>query len=354
MTARRRDPMPTIKDVAKQAGVSVTTVSRVLNRSGYFDDETGRKVRDAVEALGYRRNVHWARLGRNSSQTVCFVLGNRRSMNSMQMRVLMACEEALHAGGYDLVFTRHSYSAAERDPALPRMLDLEGVADGVVLAGLHHANFLRRLEGRGLPFVVLGNNVTASPDALRHDAVFYDDEAALFDAARYLIRLGHRRTAFVGNIAHPWFHRRWQGFRRAMRGRKKGEIDVVGDWQVSNLEYGRLAAADLLRREEPPTAILAANDEIAAGVWKELTHRGVAIPRRMSLIGFGDREEFSMLEPSLTSATVFPEQLGATLARMLLEKFARPGARPASVTLPCRIVERSSCGPPPARLASTG
>lgn len=346
--------MPTIKDVAKKAGVSVTTVSRVLNGSGYFDDETGRKVRDAVEALGYRRNVHWARLGRNSSRTVCFVLGNRQSMNSMHMKVLMACEETLHAGGYDLVFTRHSYAASERDPALPAMLDLEGVADGVILAGLHHSNFLRQLEARRLPFVVLGNNVTASADALRHDAVFYDDQTAIYEAALYLQRLGHHRVAFVGNIALPWFSRRWEGFRRAMRGKRAADVDVTGDWQVGNVEYGRLAAADLLRHEEPPTAILAANDEIAAGVWKELIHRGIGIPRCMSLLGFGDREEFSILEPSLTSVTVFPEQLGAALARMLLEKLANPGARPASATLPCRIVERSSCGPPALQFASAG
>ena len=119
---------PTIKDVARKAGAGIGTVSRVLNRVGYFDEETARKIHEAVKELGYRRNVHWRRLSSNSSRTLCFLLGNRGSLNSMQMKMLVSCEQACKIHGYDPIFTRYSYSATSKARALelPRILADQG------------------------------------------------------------------------------------------------------------------------------------------------------------------------------------------------------------------------------------
>lgn len=347
---------PTIKDVARKARVSVATVSRVLNGSGYFDAETGRKVRAAVAELGYRRNVHWKRLASNSSETVCFLLGNREAMNSMQMRALVACEREFHEAGLDLVFSAFRYPSTARasELVLPRMLAEQGMADGVVLAGRHSANLLEALDRLGTPWVLAGNNFLGPPSRTRRYAVFYDEAAGVHEAARYLARLGHRRIAFVGNAALPWFHRRQQAFERALAGEGLALSIVNDDWRVPAVEYGRLAAARLLRQAHPPSAILAGNDEVAAGVWKELVHRGVRMPRDISLAGFGDREEFQILEPSLTSVSVFPEKIGAALAEMLLQRIVNPKARLESRVFPCQLVERASCGPPASRLAAAG
>jgi DNA-binding LacI/PurR family transcriptional regulator len=344
--------MPTIKDVAKRAALSVATVSRVLNDSGYYHEETGRRVRQAVVALGYRRNIHWTRLARNSSETICFLLGNRESMNSMQMRLLMACERALHQAGYDLVFSRFSYSG-DHTPGnlhLPRVIAQKGIVDGVILAGVHYGNLLEAFEGLKLPYMLLGNTFIGNSKHLEHDAVVYDDVSGAYEAVRYLIRLGHRGIAFVGNTQMPWFGRRYKGYSRALREDALRETAVCEPWHVSNIEYGQLAAAQLLRLSHPPTAIFGANDEIAAGAWKALVSRAVAIPRQISLMGFGDREELSILEPSLTTVSVFQEQLGTELAEMLLEKLTKPGRRVPSRTFPCKIVERSSCASPAAEL----
>ena len=344
--------MATIKDVAKRAGVGIATVSRVLNESGYFDEGTGRAVLKAVADLGYRRNIHWARLARNSSETICFLLGNRDSMNSMQVRLLMAAERLLHENGYDLVFAGFRYSASERADRLqlPRMLSEKGIVDGVILAGLHYANLLEAFAGLELPYVVLGNTFGGTPRSIRRDAVTYDDVAGAYEATSYLARLGHRRIAFVGNAQLPWFARRYEGYQRAIGQGRLQETGVTDAWQVSNLKYGQLSAAQLLRRTHPPTAVFAGNDEIAAGVWKELVKRRIVIPREISLMGFGDREEFSVLEPPLTTVSAFQEKLGEELARMLLDKLRQPGLRLDSRVFPCKIVERGSCGPPVARL----
>ncbi|MPY87480.1 MAG: LacI family DNA-binding transcriptional regulator [Luteitalea sp.] len=344
--------LPTIKDVARRAGVSTATVSRVLNDSGYFDPETGRAVQTAVAALGYRRNIHWKRLARNASDTICFLLGNRESLNSMQVRMLVAAERVLAEAGYDLVFAPCRYgpnTPVSRLP-LPRIIAQQGSVDGLILAGVHHGNFLAALRHIKLRYVILGNTFIGPKEAIKKDAVVYDDIAGVDDAVQYLIRLGHRRVAFVGNTDLPWFRRRFNGYRRALSRAGLESQTVAESWQVSHIEYGRLAAAELLRRDQPPTAIVAANDEVAGGVWKTLVSRGIAIPRDISLVGFGDREEVSMLEPSLTTVSVFQDKLGAEMARMLMQKLARPSLRLPSRTFPCQLLERNSCAPPAAGL----
>jgi len=339
--------MPTIRDVAARAQVSVATVSRVLNESGYADSDTKARVHKAAAELQYRPNVNWSRLKSKSSQTILFLLGNRQSFNTMHMRLLVACERMLQARGYDLVFSRHEYSERLRpnELPLPRILDQTGGIDGVLLAGVHHANLLKVLDRRRIPYSLLGNNFEGLASSLEHNCVFYDDRAGLADAADYLIRLGHRRLAFIGNVSLPWFQRRYQGFEQAMQKHALSPLAVTDNWQVPNIDYGQLATAQLLRESRLPTAILAGNDELAAGAWKELVKRKIAIPREISLIGLGDRAEFAILEPALTTISVFEDQLGERLTSMLLDRIVSPKHLPKSETYPCKLVERASCAP---------
>lgn len=346
----------TIKDVARRAGVSTATVSRVLNGSGYFNPETARLVNEAVEALGYRRNIHWKRLGQNASETVCFLLGNRETLNSMQVKMLMSCERVCAEAGYDLVFAPFRYTAATpaQQLELPRLIAHPGMVDGVILAGVHYENLLDRLTKLGMPYVLLGNTYIGSKEKVKKDAVIYDDVGGAYEAVQYLLRLGHKRIAFVGNIALPWFRRRYDGYRRAMKEAGLEEITKCVAWDLNFIEYGQVAAAELLREAKPPTAIFAGNDEIAGGVWRILINRGIAIPKQISLVGFGDRADFAILEPALTTVSVFQDKIGAELGRMLLEKLKAPGTRLETVNFPCQIIERSSCSVPAPNLRLVG
>lgn len=338
----------TIKDVAKKAGVSTATVSRVLNNAGYFDAETAQRVKEAAETLGYRRNVHWERLVRKESRTVCFLLGNRESLNSTQVKMLLACERVMAEAGYDVVFSLYRYDLATNagNLSLPRLIAQQGSVDGVILAGVHHDNFLNALDKLKLPYVIVGNTYIGHKEKLKKDAIVYDDVSGCFEAIEYLIRLRHQRIAFVGNTKLPWFQRRYEGYQKAMKKAGLSEITVTEDWNVHYIEYGKLAAAELLRRATPPTAIFSGNDEIAGGIWKTLLSRGVAMPREISLVGFGDREEFSILEPSLTTISVFQEKIGEELARMLLQKLKQPDVRLDAKVFPCQLIERNSCSVP--------
>jgi LacI family transcriptional regulator len=340
--------MTTIKDVASKAGVSTATVSRVMSGRGYFDPDTAARVRRAAEQLGYRPNVNWKRLSRRASETVCYLLGNVDTMNSMHVKLLMSAEQVLREGGYDMVFAPYRYpaSASARQLELPRLLQQQGTVDGVLLAGVHYPNVLDALKRLKLPCVMLGNAFVGPHQRLKWDAVVYDDVMGAYEAVGYLARLGHRRIAFVGDIEVPWFRRRHAGYRKVLAELNLPDNSLTEAWGDGNIEHGMLAAAALLRQAEPPTAVFAGNDAIAAGLWRELIKRGVSVPRRVSLCGFGDRQEFSIIEPPLTTVTVYQEKLGAELGSMLLRRLAKPEAHIKSVISPCKLLERGSCAPP--------
>jgi LacI family transcriptional regulator len=339
--------MATIRDVAAAAGVSLATVSRVMNQSGYADPETRERVLAAAARLEYQPDANWRRMRKQSSETVLFLLGNWPGLNTFQTRMLEHCEVLLKARGYDLVFSRFEYSRKARpsELVLPRLLEQANAVDGVLLMGVHHSNLLRALEKMRMPFAMLGNNFEGGTEDLEHNAVVFDDQGGMREATEHLLRLGHRRVAYVGNQSLPWFERRSRGYLAAMEAYRLRPVLVSEDWKVSAMDYGQLAVAQLLRECEGVSAIVAGNDEIAAGAWRELVRRKVAIPREMSLIGMGDRAEFSILEPALSTVSVFEEQLAERLAGMLLERIANPKARPGTVLYPCKVVERASCGP---------
>ncbi len=339
--------MPTIRDVALLAKVSVATVSRVLNESGYADSETRVRVLKAAADLEYKRNVNWSRLKSQSSQTILFLLGNRQGFNSFHMRLLVACERTLRSRGYDLIFARHEYSSRLQasELPLPRMLEQTGAVDGVILAGIHFPNMLHVLQRRRMPYTMLGNNFEGPASMLAHNCIFYDDRGGIEEATSYLLRLGHRRIAFLGNTSLPWFQRRYQGYLHVMEERGLDPLSVTDNWQLANTDYGQLATTQLLKESRPPTAMVAGNDELSAGAWKELTKRKIAIPKEMSLIGLGDRAEFSILEPAMSSISVFDDQLGERLTTMLLSRIQDEKHAPASETYPCKLIERASCAP---------
>lgn len=340
--------MATIVDVAKRAGVSVATVSRVLNDSGYADPDTRARVLRAASELDYQRNIHWSRLKSKSSRTILFLLGNRDGLNPMHTRLLMACERFFRAHDYDLILARHEYTrtATAKELVLPRVLQQQGAVDGVLLVGIHHPNLLQVLDRRKLLYTMLGNDFSGPAKELERNCVIYDDRGAMEQATGYLQRLGHRRIAFIGNRTQPWFERRYQGYRAAMEARSLEPHGVFDHWTLPSHDYGQVAMAQLLKEPSPPTAVVTGNDELAAGAWKELNQRRIAIPREISLLSIGDRQEYSILD--LTSISVFVDQLGERLSRMLLTRIEDPKQSLATEVFPCKLMERSSCGPCPA------
>ena len=209
----------------------------------------------------------------------------------------------------------------------------------MILGGTNSANLIGALRDRKIPFAVLGNNVIGPWDPSEYDCVYSDDIQGAFDLTNQLIGDGHRHIWFIGDTDLPWFAHCSQGYRQAME--QSGLPARFSEIHSDDLQLGYLTMRSILSRREPVTAVFAASDQIARGVYEALRHSGVGIPREISVAGFNDTEG-SLMHPTLTSVREFPEELGKHLAEFVLRRMKEPGRKPQQLVIPTRVVVRDS------------
>lgn len=328
-----------MQDVAKLAGVSLATVSRVANDKSGVSQDIQERVKRAAGELG----VELVR--GNKPKIIAFVLSNRDMLHPFHSRILIGAEKHCAARGWDMLFISYRY-----DPALaweqlhlPLILERRDVVRAAVLAGTNSDGFLTALSELNIPFSVFGNNVVGVWHPEKRDVVWNDDIEGSYEATRHLLSLGHRDIWFVGNCEFPWFQRCYSGYRRAMEAAGL-RPRVSGLHSDQDLEIGYLSTKSILARREPVSAILAGTDATAIGVYKALNDCGVRIPEDISVVGQNDTEA-NALHPSLTTVREFPERLGNYLAELVLNRIAEPGLAPQSVTMPIELVKRESSRP---------
>jgi DNA-binding LacI/PurR family transcriptional regulator len=316
----------TVDSVAKLARVSPATVSRVANRSSRVRPEVEERVRAAARELGF--DLH----RRRRTKLIAFLLGNRPLLHPFHSQVLVASE---------------AYCAADDQDwnglHVPRVLRRGDVIDGFIVAGANRQNLLDLLTHVGLPFAILGDTVEGDWNPEVHDVVWVDDTNGAFEATRYLQSLGHRRIAYVANVKMAWFARRLKGYTRAME--EAGLTPMVaGINSHDEDEVGFLATKRLLSdRTERVEAIFAGSDAICHGIYRALREGGVEVPGDISVCGFNDTPEASVLYPALTSVRVFPEIIGRMLGEMVLARIGNPHLPPQQQTIPTQLVKRESC-----------
>lgn len=352
MTPRK----PTIDDVASLAGVARTTVSRVLNGGPNVRAEVRQRVLKAVETLGYQVNVQARSLAGGGSRMLALVFAsdletepNSFYASALELGALRGCL----AMGYQLL-TRH---VPQQSPDWRRqVLDLiaaqkcEGMiltppfADDVALI-----DEIRRL-GRQVVTISAGG-----PGRSAADGVGIDDEAGGYDIARYLLNLGHRRFAFIGGIEeHLSAARRYEGLKRALReqGLKPDCVEVLrGDFTFRS---GGILTAQLLDRPNPPTALICANDDMAAGALSVAHGRGLNVPGDLSITGFDDTPVSGIVWPPLTTIHQPLKEMAhdavVALAGRLNGTIGDPAWR--FQTLPHAVVPRLSAGRPASTVAT--
>lgn len=318
--------------MAREAGVSFKTVSRVLNGEPNVREPTRERVLEAVRALGYRANPYARNLRAAQSRLIAVYYSNpsRNYTTEIQVGVLQRC----NAEGFNAIFE-------EASGGLESLVSLRGEPDlaGVILVPplTEDAAILARLRGAGIPFVRLAP--VAAEGETGH--VSMDDEHAAAELTDYLVSLGHKRIGFIaGPGDHPQARLREAGFRSAMQkhGLKPDPgLMGVGDF---HFESGLQAAEHLLSLSEPPTAIFASNDDMAAGVLAVAYRKGLRIPADLSVAGFDDTPLASVVSPALTTIYQPIREMAAQAAGLL---FARPETAPAgSIVLPHRLVARDS------------
>lgn len=336
----------TIVDIARQAGVSIKTVSRVINREEGVGPETRARVEDLVTALGYRPNVSARALSSRRSYLIGVIfmrVGAYHYVGEVQAGAMRACRRA----GYHLVVEQIEGLDGGGAPEAFDAVLRAGRFDGLVLTPpmCDDANLLAIIEANDLPYV----RIAPDKDFGRSPYTFMNDTDAAADMVGRLWDLGHRRIAFVdGPPEHGSARRRREGYLRALAERG-GEVRA--EWIVPGNFYslsGFDAAEVLLALPTPPTAIFTANDEMALGVLAAAAKRGLSVPGDLSVAGFDDGPSASSAWPRLTTVHQPTAEMAQAATEMLIEGFgdARFRGRTAVRQLDYHLAERASTAPP--------
>lgn len=325
----------TLKDVALASGVSVSTVSRILDdRTPRSTSATARRVRAVADELGYRRNVSASSLRRGATATIGVLVP--RLTDAVMALMFEAVERASHRRGYFAVVATCGDDAEDERRATETLLD-RGV-DGVVLATARLDDALpASLRERGIAHVLVLRTDGVSPSSLG------DDETGGYLAVRHLLDLGHRD---IGIVTGPWFTSSGRDRRAgAERALAEAGVALAEDRVLAagyGIDHGIEAARRLLEVDEPPTAVFAANDNLAVGVSTVARSLGWDAGSDLSIVGYNDIPLVSRLPVPLTSVHTHFDRIAETALDLLLAP--DPVAR-IERTMPT-LIPRSSTAPP--------
>lgn len=324
--------------------MGVGTVSRVLNASPLASDAVYEKVEAAMARLNYRPNAQARRLLQKRSDVILFLLNNREFKHPFHMRILQGVESRAKQRKQQVLFTvlQSSRTAKCDEISLPLGISERGWVDGILIGGSIYPNLIKCIERWQTPCVAFGNCVSEFKSAMRVDRVLYEGEAAEREATQYLIGLGHKKIVFVGDLFFPWFKEQHAGYRMALKEARVRPIEIVERRNFNYLEYGEWAAHQIVTMSPRPTAVLAGNDQIAFGLWREFRRMNLEVPRDISLIGFDDSEEAMLLVPPLTTIHVPNESIGRACVDLLLQRIEKPEGQPAVRLIPLKLVIRDT------------
>jgi len=325
---------PTIRDVARQAGVSHQTVSRVINGSDDVLPETRALVEAAIEEMGYRPNAIARSMARGKTHTLACI-----SPNLTDFTFASVIE------GAEVEARQHKYfmlSSSASDPEAFRELVDELVGhrrvDGLIVIN-PYADQRFEFIPKDFPLVFVG--VSAREKDIC--SVSLDDEKVAYEAICHLLSLGHARIALVtGPMEEDCSQDRAEGYRRALTeaGIPFDESMVIeGDWSATS---GRDALLSFIEQGRVPTAVFAQNDRMAMGVMSAAREAGIKVPTQLAVIGVDDMPLSSYFDPPLTTMRQDMPRIGREATRMLLNIIQKKATQTCDMKLPAELVVRQS------------
>jgi len=330
-----------IDDVARAAGVSMKTVSRVFNNEPNVRPETRAKVVEAAKALNFRPNPSARSLAGHRSYLISMLYDNPSSNYVMQ--VLSGVLDACEAAHYSMMMRPVDYAARDHVDLIVDSI-AQYAPDGLVLTPplTDDEVLLEKLQAMNVRYA----SISPREKNARVGACL-DERRAVRDMMAHIVSLGHRRIGHItGHRDHGASEWRLQGYREAL-----GEAGLPWDEALVvqgefSFESGMSGAETLLSLPQPPTAIFAANDDTAAGVMHTAGRRGLRIPQDLSVFGFDDLPMARQLWPSLTTVRQASRDMGRIAAEQLLLAIREPGAG-GMIQVPYELMLRDSTGPAP-------
>lgn len=324
----------TIKDVATAAGVSRSTASRALTGRGYVATDVRERVLAVAEDLRYVPDATARYLKQQVSLSLGVLVSDLR--NSFYARLAAGVGQAARTQGYSLVLAEDGGSADAQVEAAETFVATR--VAGVVVTPVS-ADVTTYLSRHRIPVIEVDRQFAAGAC----DAVVVDNHRASEQVIGELIGLGHRRIAlFIDETTWTTGRDRHAGYQAALAAAGivlDPDLVVSSGWDV---DASRAAAVALLRPPSRPTAVFAANNVLAEGVWRAANDLGLRIPDDLSLVSFDDAPWMSLVTPGLTAVAQDEAALGAAAVRRLLERIADPDADSETVMMPTQIVHRQS------------
>ncbi len=333
----------TIREVAARAGVSVATVSHVINGSHYVSPELTQRVLEAIRELDYVPNKVARALTRRAVPLLALIVPD--ISNSYWSSVARSVQDVTDRHGFSVIVCS-SDGLLEREVRF--IQSLAGWISGLIFHPYHATpQHVSESFGRSVPVVILGDLGVSEVLPPNWDRVYSNNEETARMAVEHLLALGHRRIGFImGEEGAPSGVRRMMGFRSALL--RAGlplleELAVPGNYTQNG---GRHAMAQLLDLPSRPTAVFCANDLSALGALGLVRERGWRVPDDLSIVGFDDIDEAAQASPPLTTVRQSPREVGKVIAETLVERLLGR-SQSVSIGLPGELIIRESSGPPP-------
>lgn len=338
---------PTLRDVAKLAGVSLGTASNALNNRGNVSDEARTRVMEAAAAIGYRMQVRVTAPPSRPSLSVIGVIGKvndgiTMTINPFYSYVLAGIERECQRYNLSLMLANIVVDKLNRPVNLPPML-LDHQVDGVLMVGTFLEDTIHQIGRKFEKPVVL---VDAYAPGSRFDSVVTDNITGAYTAVKHLIKQGHAKIGLVGSMtdAYPSIRERRKGYLRALKHHR------IADIYIEDSDLNRASAYDatyaLLQRAPEITAIFACNDEVAFGVLMAARHMGRDVPNDLSVIGFDDIDLATQVSPALSTMRVDKLLMGKMAVRYLKDRAETPERSSLTTLINTTLISRDSVRPP--------
>jgi DNA-binding LacI/PurR family transcriptional regulator len=335
--------MTTLKEVAKKANVSITTVSRVINDSNKVNVKTRERVQSAMDALNFQPNRVAQRLRGSKGRSKLLGLIIPDIQNQFYSSIVRGIEDMSYGNNYAVILC-NSDENPEKEKFYLEVLKSESV-DGIILPPIrHNGNIIKDLIKTGIPLICFDRKLPSESI----DTVVIDNEKGGFMATRHLMELGHRKIAVItSSLGFSSFEDRLLGYKRALQ--EKGipiEDNFIKQGDHRSSEIGKKLTIELLEQNPGPTALFVMNNQMTLGALEAINERNLVIPDDISIVGFDDMLWAKAISPPLTVVKQPGYEMGRRVAELFFQRVNDPARERVQIIMESKLIVRKSTAPP--------